>query len=1495
MDVLLHTLQNLLFMIPINVGGRNISIYLMIAGVLIVSFIGLLAAYFSQKEKKPKKPPAEIKAQQDSISLNLEDVYQNFHQEKLPFFRGFLAEFGIKTGLIKAGPITKSFLQVMEIIKQNIREIDWRYRLPFFLVIGNDKSGKSHLLSNLKNARLRNYEKTESEFWTLTHDGVLFELPSAMMTQKTDTSWEFLASLLMYFRPKRPADGIILTIPCDVLLNKDFDHKAYAAKIMHRLIVLQEDLNFKLPVYIIITKSDLLKGFKDFCSEISAEAKEQVFGWSNPYTIDRAFCINWLDEAFEELNIELRKVALLLGSEKKISNSLKNALFINQHVLSIKNQLFDIVKIIFSSYQENADLVLRGIYFTGQQDIPQDIHDQVCIDALSTDSFEGNILLRGDRSGGVCFMNELFDRKIFQEFAIAHPLNINKFANTSNDFVKNSLISLSFFIVIIAWFWASSNVKETIDVQSTNLISINETLKKVADLQKEVKEDSDKIILTEETKKLIRMLSTVKYHNIFSYCMPQTYFTSLRKDIKNMLASVLDALIAKSLYFGLDIGAKNILKDIYIQSESTIAMDIFDVSTFKSFINLYEYINKLYQLEKMESDYDHMRRTSDRNYMNDLAQSLFKENFNILEDLKGKDVNSNKAPNFTLKVYEHHIQDNVFILFMKFFDELFGNKIQKIFEHVVDEINKLVLITRSPRSDFSSAELAKVYAKTQLMLDIMNNPHCSWMFEETFNPNKKYADLLLKMQTSPVLGKEFEGKIIEKSAQAFKDFQEKMKNFRTVFTGFILNKNLKKPSEEFEIFRKEIKKIIDQPFMVDIEKYPFSSTISHEKILFWDHKILNDICKLIDQYELFESAPAGYREQFWHAYKILAQKSLIPNLKSMLEIAKNYEEIPVTSNQETVEELLIEQANNLKDSMKMLLKIIKFLNGKKEINISEIKLDKFIANQASFILEMLDSIFEKNRFYMGSDLLFNGWNGEGAPLFANMGTTESLKKYLSTERSKIIYLASKIAEPVISVISLKGISEAVESKILFNKWNGIVEQCNDFSRNKPGNYILDLEKFLLEDLEKFTINNVLDSKALQNNMSMRDNYFLDIKAGVSKSLIERTELLSYDLAMNAYNELAEFFNLNLAHKFPFGESGKEEATSEAIEGLVNLLEAQKVDVFNVLNGVKNKKNIPMQVLTFLEQMKKLIPFLKNWILHSKTSDEKGAIFSFKLDKRPTPKLELLAASIVDRLCVINNVEIEDENNILFYNGDSVSMQFNFAKISDDEILIPDNDESLTFEDDVISFNYFGNWAFFRVIAKHKQYFKDVNKIKLLFKIPIVRKATGLSTNVKLFMHLIPMTKNVSGAWEEFEFPEFPQEALSMNSNENTDKKRIISTQIPTVKNQEDQKLDDEINDRVKLKVDKTADQEGDEEEDEEDEDNDDITSYTEANDAQQMAAAQDVAASQAAAYQAAVNNAYAANQAAVAQQMVPQVAEQGGEVEVPETDDQFETALNNQL
>ena len=90
-----------------------------------------------------------------------------------------------------------------------------------------------------------------------------------------------------------------------------------ASRLAQQLDLIQRTLDVRFPVYLLVTKCDLLTGFREFSDSIEDPLlQHQIFGWSNPDPLDASFrpdCL-LLDISMPDLNgLEVKERLRQLG------------------------------------------------------------------------------------------------------------------------------------------------------------------------------------------------------------------------------------------------------------------------------------------------------------------------------------------------------------------------------------------------------------------------------------------------------------------------------------------------------------------------------------------------------------------------------------------------------------------------------------------------------------------------------------------------------------------------------------------------------------------------------------------------------------------------------------------------------------------------------------------------------------------------------------------------------------------------------------------------------------------------------------------------------------------------------------------------------------------------------------------------------------------------------------------------------------------------------
>jgi type VI secretion system protein ImpL len=172
-------------------------------------------------------------------------------------------------------------------------------QLPWYIFIGAPGSGKTTALMHcgLKfplagrdgPLAIKGVGGTRNCDWWFTNQAVFLDTAGRYTTQESNQradskAWIGFLELLKRFRSGVPLNGAIITLSVSDLLT--FDEaglQRYGDSVRARIQELYDKLGVAFPIYLVVTKSDLLAGFSQFFSDLGTEDRAQVWGCTFPY------------------------------------------------------------------------------------------------------------------------------------------------------------------------------------------------------------------------------------------------------------------------------------------------------------------------------------------------------------------------------------------------------------------------------------------------------------------------------------------------------------------------------------------------------------------------------------------------------------------------------------------------------------------------------------------------------------------------------------------------------------------------------------------------------------------------------------------------------------------------------------------------------------------------------------------------------------------------------------------------------------------------------------------------------------------------------------------------------------------------------------------------------------------------------------------------------------------------------------------------------------
>ncbi|OZA40448.1 MAG: type VI secretion protein IcmF, partial [Novosphingobium sp. 17-62-9] len=298
---------------------------------------------------------------------------------------------------------------------------DYLYNRPWYVIIGPPGAGKTTALLNsglrfpLSDQSFKGVGGTRNlDFW-FADEAVMVDTAGRYTTQDSDSAadakgWTSFLGLMKKHRPLSPVNGVIVAIGVDELLQADrAGLDRHAALVRRRLTEVRATLEVSVPVYLLLTKADLIAGFSEFYDDLDVEGRRAVLGATLPVEVKKPTSDD-LVGAFDAVVAaqQARQAKRLFEEVDQTRRSL--ILGFPAQLAALRNRVARFVDGAFLSGDQPAG-TLRGFYFTSgvQQGAPLDR-----ILAGVAESYQ-SVSRPSGASGRTYFLNRVLTEVVFGE------------------------------------------------------------------------------------------------------------------------------------------------------------------------------------------------------------------------------------------------------------------------------------------------------------------------------------------------------------------------------------------------------------------------------------------------------------------------------------------------------------------------------------------------------------------------------------------------------------------------------------------------------------------------------------------------------------------------------------------------------------------------------------------------------------------------------------------------------------------------------------------------------------------------------------------------------------------------------------------------------------------------------------------------------------------------------------------------------------------------
>ncbi|MFT4270444.1 MAG: type VI secretion system membrane subunit TssM [Pantoea sp.] len=362
------------------------------------------------------------------------------------------------------------------------------YQLPWYMIIGAPGAGKTTALVNsglqfpladkLGKAALRGIGGTRNCDWWFTNEAVLLDTAGRYTTQESQqerdaSEWHHFLALLCKYRGRQPINGVIVTLSVADLLSQTPEAlRNQALALRQRLMELHDRLGIRFPVYVLVTKADLLKGFRSYFAGLDKAQREQIWGftfpWAQASTADFELSSQFQQEySLLQQRLDAGLADTLLG-ESDAQARAESYLF-PQEFAALRPLLAEALETLFARSDFETQFAPRGIYFASgtQEGLPFDRVMGELTRALHLPGQQQGESGRWDQvgkdapipptKGQSFFLKDMLEDVVFQESGLAASNRWWELRNRAG--LWSGYLALLVVVVIAGALWLTSYSK----------------------------------------------------------------------------------------------------------------------------------------------------------------------------------------------------------------------------------------------------------------------------------------------------------------------------------------------------------------------------------------------------------------------------------------------------------------------------------------------------------------------------------------------------------------------------------------------------------------------------------------------------------------------------------------------------------------------------------------------------------------------------------------------------------------------------------------------------------------------------------------------------------------------------------------------------------------------------------------------------------------------------------------------------------------------------
>lgn len=1247
--------------------------------------------------------------------------------------------------------LKKIFKQAIKTIECNIANKRKRYEIPWIILLNE---GDENQRLPLENSQLANVFPTDNSIrmetnsfvWHFFNRGVVIELQtlalrSGEFDEDTEPRWEEFLKLCGSYRPQRPLDSVVISVPVKLLLessnSKDGESnlKKLAESTSRRIWIAQNRYAMRFAVYVVISGCEELDGFESFGGLLPVKMQDGMLGWSSQYNSNMSYQSSWVDEAINSITTSISDLSAELVSSDSRSKSNLDVFLLPSRIENLRRDLKIYTDNLMGLNSFYDPFYFRGIYLTSGDKKPY-------------------------------FLKHIFEEKIFPEFGLAKAAHSQKLKNPMmHGILKWSLIS---FVGVWSFglIFSSLKLSQVLPILTQGIEGLNKDNQQ----KSEAVAAGDSLDFSWYRKTAIALmigLEELKSSRIAEGKAPlipfipgswpifDDLFTNVDDRIKRDFAELGINTFRRAIEFktsqitGADydeltgklLNTSNSC-DVPIIETTALdkkTLDSLNVQNTSEFLVLKKLVSDTKLISEAISAMKRLSRPS-RSGSEDLKiltryalDTELTGNLNGIVDLfqgstnfATKNIDSERISSaircslingvieFNKKIFLENSLIETEIKIVKLQKDLFSVSLEE------RSNNRILNILKDMQNAIEQQEI------------LLKRGGGTWMTKERFAPGKDYEDLIKEIKSNKLLGQELAKKIVNRINEDFSSMKVQyelllIRSGTEVGVEASVDKSgneLFVQSSERIALRDAVEKLLDEPFMVltDPSNLVLISGNSNNDLISWDSRVLNEAIKLKDYRSKVLSKDIALFPVFYRSViKDVIDQQISVRLIDLLEQAHNEVNPNMMGGKSYFDDVDLYQSN---------LSKLRVLEGlMKEMNKTEdaLKLSALIAKDAIKRLNLTREKFNQDEFFASNDNSFSNWQGGSGFMRIGFGILDKieLSEVFNAQLVRIKQL-SDLAKVYLSAVPKEYLSlNEVEH------WQFIASEIKLYNQKDPSATLTRLKKFLENLTEKFSLEQCDRTLSLYKPNINTSNFFSMRFANIHSSIKNRCSDINSQTSREQWKIFSNDFDKYLGGKKPFldpkklglGESSFEKKSNADLYDMSDYF-SRTLNYSNTIELFENPKD-RMEALNFynnIQSLKKLFSPITS------KKNERIRAFDLNINFRVNQKREIFGNRIIDWRIDIgsDSLSLRDESKTLRWApGDKITLKLRFASNTSVSPLSDFNNPFYQANKKTAIFRYDDLWSLLDLVHIHRlENTKDMkNRVNqyLKFEFPVILK------------------------------------------------------------------------------------------------------------------------------------------------------------------------------